>query len=226
MRQSACIGRKRSRHGGDSRLRAAVPLPAIRVCARFVSLAPRTERAARGAFAARGAQARARCSAWDGGRSGRARGSRGVARERTTEVLALRVAAVGRSRFFRVTVHSCRCEWTLRVGCCLLPILCPWAGVSGAVFWGLIEVRCETASDLGGSHLGSLSSIDDAVRREVLFDRGERAVVRVEHVLGKRRWAQSCNDHPPGTMHVVYVDRSQVSRSCRAKGPWGQQPLP
>ena len=36
--------------------------------------------------------------------------------------------------------------------------------MSGAVFWGLIEVRCETASDLGGSHLGSLSSIDGAGR--------------------------------------------------------------
>jgi len=60
--------------------------------------------------------------------------------------------------------QSCCCEWTLRVGCCCHYSFCPWAGLSGAVFWGLIEVRCEAASDLGGSHLGSMSSIDDAVR--------------------------------------------------------------
>ena len=39
----------------------------------------------------------------------------------------------------------------------------------------------------------------------VFFDRGERAVVRVEHVLGKRRWAQSCDDQPPGTASVHLV---------------------
>ena len=55
-----------------------------------------------------------RAAALGGEAAGRA--GRGEWRGRTTEVLALRVAAVG--RLFRVTVHSCRCEWTLRVGCC------------------------------------------------------------------------------------------------------------
>ena len=44
---------------------------------RQILVARASERAARGAFAAGRAQARARCSAWDVGRSGRARSRKG-----------------------------------------------------------------------------------------------------------------------------------------------------
>ena len=81
---------------------------------RQIRVARASERTARGAFAARRAHERAAAHGMGGEAAGRA--GRGEWRGRTTEVLALRVAAVG--RLFRVTVHSCRCEWTLRVGCC------------------------------------------------------------------------------------------------------------
>ena len=75
----------RARFGGRG---GAVDMKALRGCAlgrrsardpgvRQIRVARASERAARGAFAARGALARARCSAWDGGRSGRARSRKG-----------------------------------------------------------------------------------------------------------------------------------------------------
>ena len=75
----------RARLGGRG---GAVGMKALRGCAlgrrsardpgvRQIRVARASERAARGAFAARGALARARCSAWDGGRSGRARSRKG-----------------------------------------------------------------------------------------------------------------------------------------------------
>ena len=64
--------RERSRHGGDSRLRARWPLCPQSGCARFVALEPRNERS-RGGRSTAGSRARFCCSAWDIGRIGWAR---------------------------------------------------------------------------------------------------------------------------------------------------------
>ena len=64
--------RERSRHGGDSRLRARWPLCPQSGCARFMALEPRNEPLARRSQHG-GQPARARCSAWDIGRIGWAR---------------------------------------------------------------------------------------------------------------------------------------------------------
>ena len=72
--------RERSRHGGDSRLRAGWSLCPRSGCAPHSSLGTSC-----GAFAARRAQTRARCSAWDGGRSGRARSRKGQQRAASRE---------------------------------------------------------------------------------------------------------------------------------------------
>ena len=117
--------RERSRHGGDSRLRAGQSL-----CPR-IGCAPDSCRS-RGGVRSKGGTGTSALQrmGWGAKRPG-ARGARSGegAQPRSPKKRTQGSFSV------RVTVHSCCCEWTLRVGCCCQYSLslgwCEWSCILG-----------------------------------------------------------------------------------------------